>query len=223
MKVAAFFFDLDGTLVDTEAAWTNAIVDLVKSRGGDARFDYILENVVGRNWIDIDNWLHAQFPVLGDTTPMEDAVELRGYYERYATDPESMKIVSSIEFFKSAAQIAPCAIVSGSPHDDVVKAAELCGISDKVAFVLGAGDYARGKPDPSSYLRAAEIVGADPGDCVVIEDSSVGVAAGVAAGMKVIAIDRAVRVPQTFVGETWKVKDLSEFDMGVLSEFQSRF
>jgi beta-phosphoglucomutase-like phosphatase (HAD superfamily) len=89
--------------------------------------------------------------------------------------------------------------------------------------VLGAGDYARGKPDPSSYLRAAEIVGADPGDCVVIEDSTVGVAAGVAAGMKVIAIDRAVRVPQTFVGETWKVKDLSEFDMGVLSEFQSRF
>ena len=40
-----------------------------------------------------------------------------------------------------------------------------------------------------------------------------GNAAGVAAGMKVIALDRAALVPQTFEGETWRVKDLSEIDV----------
>ena len=38
--------------------------------------------------------------------------------------------------------------------------------------------------------------------------------AGVAAGMKVIALDRAALVPQTFKGETWRAKDLSEIDVG---------
>jgi hypothetical protein len=61
-------------------------------------------------------------------------------------------------------------------------------------------------------LKAAEILGVDPERCVVIEDSGVGVASGVAAGMKVLALDRSSSVPQTFVGETWKVDDLSEID-----------
>ena len=39
------------------------------------------------------------------------------------------------------------------------------------------------------------------------------VAAGVAAGMKVIALDRATSIPQHFEGETWRVRDLSELDV----------
>ena len=80
--------------------------------------------------------------------------------------------------------------------------------------MLGAGEYEAGKPSPSGFLKAAELLKVAPSDCVVVEDSTVGVKAGVAAGMKVIALDRAVLVPQTFKGETWRVKDLSEIDVG---------
>jgi len=211
MTVKAFLFDLDGTLVDTEALWTKAIVDFVNARGGSTTFEEILPTVVGRNWIDIDRALHERFPI-GDTTPMEDAVELRAYYNRYATDPEAMIIPESVAFFRRAAETAVCAIVSGSPHDDVVNAAKLCGIEEKVSLVLGAGEYAAGKPSPSGYLKAAELLGVKPEECVVIEDSTVGVAAGVAAGMRVIALDRAVLVKQDFVGETWRVRSLAELD-----------
>ena len=213
MKVAAFLFDLDGTLVDTEALWSRAIVDFVAARGGKTTFADILPTVVGRNWIDIDRALHERFPEIGESSPMRDAVELRRFYEKYATDPPSMRIGGSIAFFRAASEIAPCAIVSGSPHDDVVAAAKLCGIDDRLALVLGAGEYEAGKPSPSGYLRAAGLLKAEPADCVVVEDSTVGVAAGVAAGMKVIALDRAALVPQTFKGETWRVKDLSEIDV----------
>ena len=212
MRPAAFLFDLDGTLVDTEALWTRAIVDLVVSRGGKTTFEEVLPTVIGRNWIDIDRCLHERFPEMGDTGIMEDAVELRAFYQRHATDPKSLRIEGTIAFFKKAAKLAPCAIVSGSPHDDVVAAAKLCGVDDCLALVLGAGEYESGKPSPSGFLRAAEILEVDPAECVVIEDSEVGVAAGVAAGMKVIGLDRSRIVRQHFTGETWRVSDMSEFD-----------
>ncbi len=211
MKPAAFLFDLDGTLVDTEKVWARAMVAYIVDRGGKTTVEDLLPRIVGRNWLDIDAALHEMFPMLGDTTPMEDACELRRYYEAFATDPASMRIEGSIAFFKRASAVAPCAIVSGSPRRDVLAAAAMCGIAERTALVLGAGDYAKGKPDPSGYLEAARRLGVDPADCVVVEDSSVGVASGVAAGMKVIALERGA-VPQTFDGETWRVADLSELD-----------
>jgi mannitol-1-/sugar-/sorbitol-6-phosphatase len=46
----------------------------------------------------------------------------------------------------------------------------------------------RGKPDPEGYLLAARELGADPADCVVLEDAPAGLRAGRAAGMRVVAI-----------------------------------
>ena len=158
MKPAAFLFDLDGTLVDTEALWTKAIVDFVVSRGGRTTYEEILPTVIGRNWLDIDRSLHERFPEIGESSAMEDAVELRRFYDVYATNPSSMRIDGSIAFFHAVSKIAPCAIVSGSPHDDVVAAAKLCGIDDRLSLVLGAGEYAAGKPSPSGFLKAAELL-----------------------------------------------------------------
>ena len=200
--------------MDTESLWTKAIVDFVISRGGRTTYEEILPSVIGRNWLDIDRALHERHPEIGESSPMQDAVELRTFYNAYATNPSAMRIEGSIAFFRAVSKIAPCAIVSGSPHDDVVAAARLCGIDGLISLVLGAGEYTAGKPSPSGYLKAAELLKVAPADCVVVEDSTVGVAAGVAAGMKVIALDRAVLVPQTFEGETWRVKDLSEIDVG---------
>lgn len=213
MKPAAFLFDLDGTLVDTEAVWARAIVDFIVSKGGTTSVSRILSMVVGRNWLEIHKKLHEQFPMLGETTPMQDSIELHRHYDRHVSEPQTLRIESSIACFHRMSAIAPCAIVSGSPHDDVVTAVALCGLSDCVSLVLGAEDYPFGKPSPSGYLLAAERLGVAPAECVVIEDSAVGVAAGVAAGMKVIALDRGTSVPQAFVGETWRVKDLSEIDL----------
>ena len=94
----------------------------------------------------------------------------------------------------------------------------LCGLAEQTAFVLGAGEYEHGKPAPDGYLKAAEILGVYPEDCIVVEDSTVGVQAGVAAGMRVIALDRRTDFPQTFTGQTWLVSDLAQFDFE--KEFQ---
>jgi sugar-phosphatase len=54
--------------------------------------------------------------------------------------------------------------------------------------ILTAEDWERGKPDPEPYLKAAERLGAEPSECLVLEDSPPGVQSAVAAGIPVIAI-----------------------------------
>ena len=213
MKPAAFLFDLDGTLLDTEVLWAEAIVEWLADRGAKAAVDEISTVVFGHSWLDIQATLHEKFPMLPKTAPEEDAKTLRPYYDRRAVNPESQIIPGAVSFLKKVSRIAPCVVVSGSPHDDVVKAIELCGVENLVRFVLGAEDYGRGKPAPDGYLKAASVLEVDASECVVVEDSTAGVQAGRAAGMRVIGVDRNKRAPQEFVGCEWLVHDLSELDV----------
>ncbi len=213
MRPAAFLFDLDGTLLDTETYWVKAMVEWLADRGATITEEALLPAVVGHSWLDIQEMLHAEFPQLPKATAIEDAQTLRPYYTRRAIDPQSQIIPGAVDFFKRAARIAPCVIVSGSPHDDVVRAAQVCGLENIVRFVLGAEEYGRGKPAPDGYLKAASLLEVDASECVVVEDSTVGVQAGRAAGMRVIGIKRNPCVPQDFSGCDWLVHDLSELDV----------
>lgn len=53
-------------------------------------------------------------------------------------------------------------------------------------YLFSAGDVSHGKPAPDLFLHAARVMGVEPANCIVVEDSAVGVTAGVAAGMTVI-------------------------------------
>ena len=210
LNPAAFLFDLDGTLIDSEMLWSRAIVDWLAEYGETAALDDIAALVFGHSWLDIHTALLERFPSLPRCSPARNALELRTHHDRLSTDPSSIIIRSAVAFYKEAATLAPCAIVSGSPHDDVAAAARLCGIADITSFVLGAEEYARGKPAPDGYLMAAKRLGVAPADCLVLEDSTVGVQAGLAAGMKVVGINRNRTIPQDFTGCILTVTDLSE-------------
>ena len=213
MKPAAFLFDLDGTLIDTEALWTEAIVEWLADRSARTTVEAVAPVVFGHSWLDIQATLHERFPALPKTSAEDDAKTLRPYYARRAVNPASQVIPGAVSFLKKASRHAPCVIVSGSPHDDVVQASELCGVENFVRFVLGAEDYGRGKPAPDGYLKAASMLEVDASECVVVEDSTAGVQAGRAAGMRVIGVDRNQRAPQDFAGCEWLVHDLSELDV----------
>ena len=213
MKPAAFFFDLDGTLVDTETPWTRAIVKFLADRGVSASEDDVAPIVCGRSWYDIHSELHAKYPSLPKADPAADAVLLRPYYDSVVVDPQSVVIESSVEVLKKVASFAPVAIVSGSPRADVWDMARTCGIADRLEFVLGTEDYPRGKPAPDSFLRAATLLEVDASECVVVEDSTAGVKAGRAAGMHVLALNRNTLVPQDLTGAQWLVGDLSEINV----------
>ena len=75
-----------------------------------------------------------------------------------------------------------------SPHEKLRQVARwtmhltLAGIRSRFGIILTRDDVAAGKPAPDLYLLAAERIGAPAGNCIAVEDSSVGVAAAAAAG-----------------------------------------
>ena len=209
LKPEAFLFDLDGTLIDSEMLWARAIVGWLAEHDIAADTDDIAALVIGHSWLDIHASLHERFPSLPNQSAARDATELRIHYSRLSTDPSAIIIPSAVAFYKMAATFAPCAIVSGSPRNDVAEAAKLCGIDRETAFSLGAEDYARGKPAPDGYLLAARRFGVAPEKCVVFEDSTAGVRSGLSAGMNVVGIDRNTVMQQDFTGCFLTVPDLS--------------
>lgn len=66
------------------------------------------------------------------------------------------------------------------------------GLMDKFDTMVCAEDYKRGKPAPDCFLMAAERLGVAPSDCLVFEDTDLGIEAATAAGMS------SVKVPQPF-------------------------
>jgi beta-phosphoglucomutase family hydrolase len=82
----------------------------------------------------------------------------------------------------------PCAVASSTERLNITFALEHMGMSHEFRAVVAGEDVENGKPDPEVFLTAAEKLGVAPQRCVVFEDAHVGVEAGRAAGMKVIAV-----------------------------------
>jgi beta-phosphoglucomutase-like phosphatase (HAD superfamily) len=80
-------------------------------------------------------------------------------------------------------------IASSSAPERLAPCIEAIGIGDLFgANLFSASEVARGKPHPDIFLLAAGRMGADPRDCLVVEDSPSGIEAGIAAGMTVIGL-----------------------------------
>jgi sugar-phosphatase len=77
-------------------------------------------------------------------------------------------------------------IVVGAGLSGLVAAAELADAGRRV--VVTASDVTRGKPYPEPFLLAAEGLGVDPADCLVVEDAPGGLEAGRAAGCATLAV-----------------------------------
>jgi HAD superfamily hydrolase (TIGR01509 family) len=82
----------------------------------------------------------------------------------------------------------PFAVVSGSTRDSVTRSLKTLGILDKFETLVCAGDYTKSKPDPEPFLIAAERLGVAPEDCLVFEDTEMGIQAATAAGMASVKV-----------------------------------
>ena len=80
------------------------------------------------------------------------------------------------------------AVASSGPKENVVLACELLGVTPLLDAIVTSSDVKYGKPHPEIFLTAAKRIGAEPQNCIVVEDATVGIQAAKAAGMKCIAI-----------------------------------
>jgi HAD superfamily hydrolase (TIGR01509 family) len=82
----------------------------------------------------------------------------------------------------------PIGVASNSPRSFVERTLDVSGLRDRFGCVLSADDVAHPKPAPDLYIELARGLGADPAQCVALEDSPTGVAAARAAGAFVIGV-----------------------------------
>jgi mannitol-1-/sugar-/sorbitol-6-phosphatase len=173
----AVLFDMDGTLVDStavvEQVWGEFAarygLDLAEilrtSHGVQARDTVTRFAPAGANVAALTAELGAMERVRTD-----GIVALRGAARLLAAlPPDAVALVTSADRVLADIRME----AAGLPMPAIAVTAEL---------------VTRGKPDPEGYLKAAANLGVDPADAVVFEDAPAGIAAGVAAGIRTVAV-----------------------------------
>jgi HAD superfamily hydrolase (TIGR01509 family) len=102
------------------------------------------------------------------------------YYESL---PNLKSVPEVVEHIDASHGHKAFAVVSGGERESVVRSLQTLGLLDKFDTLVCAGEYARSKPDPEPYLIAAQKLRVAPSDCLVFEDTQMGIDAAEAAGM----------------------------------------
>jgi HAD superfamily hydrolase (TIGR01509 family) len=97
-------------------------------------------------------------------------------------------IDGAVEAVQRLAQAFPLAVASSSNRPLIEAVLEGAGIAQLFQVVVSSEEVARGKPGPDVYLEATRRLGLEPARCAAVEDSSNGLRAAHAAGMRVIAL-----------------------------------
>lgn len=190
---AAALWDFDGTLADTEPLWIAAEYELVGSLGGTWNQAHA-EQLVGNALIDSGTYILGVIgrPDLRPEWVVDQLVDRVATALRSAEIPWRPGARELLRSFSDAG--VPCALVSASYR--VLLEAALSQLPPDAFHTSVAGDeVSHGKPHPEPYLAACRLLGVDPADCVVIEDSPTGAASGNAAGAFVLAVPHLVEVP----------------------------
>jgi len=181
----AYLFDCDGTIVDSMplhyVAWKRVLSEWNCEFAEDVFYAW-----GGMPVAEIIATLNARH---GLAMPVEDVARRKEalYFEIL---PELKAVPEVLEHIEASHGQIPFAVVSGSTRDSVTASLNALKIFDRFDTLVCAGDYERSKPDPEPFLIAAERLGIAPEDCLVFEDTEMGIQAATAAGMA------SVKVPQ---------------------------
>jgi HAD superfamily hydrolase (TIGR01509 family) len=183
----AYLFDCDGTIVDSMPlhyiAWKTSL----------AEYNCVYEEKLFYAWggRPIREIIGLLNNMQGLDMPVNEVAEKKEEIY-HSLLPQLKGIPEVIEHIDAQYGQIPFAVVSGSRRNSVVGSLSALGLLDKFDILVCAEDYKRGKPAPDAFLLAAERLGAAPSECLVFEDTELGIEAATAAGML------SVKVPQPF-------------------------
>jgi HAD superfamily hydrolase (TIGR01509 family) len=180
-------FDLDGVIVDSEQVWDDVRERLVRERDGHwhAGAQAAMMGMSSTEW---SRYMHDELLLRESPEEINDEV-LRRMLERYrASLPLIDGAVAAVRRLAAAFTLA---VASSSNRPLIEAVLERAEIASCFAVVVSSEEVARGKPAPDVYLEVARRLGADPARCAAVEDSSNGLRAAHAAGLRVVAFPNA--------------------------------
>ncbi|MGA7339637.1 MAG: HAD family phosphatase [Terracidiphilus sp.] len=174
----AYLFDCDGTIADSMplhyVAWKKAL-----GEWGCAFEEELFYRWGGKPVHEIISTLNQ---MCGLEMPVTQVAERKEslYFEQL---PNLKAVPEVLEQIEEHYGLIPMAVVSGSSRESVLNSLTTLGLLDRFDTIVGAEDYAHSKPAPDAFLVAAARLGVAPQDCLVFEDTALGIEAATAAGM----------------------------------------
>lgn len=213
MNISATFFDMDGTLVDSETLTEPAIAAVCREYGVD---DVGLDctRFFGVAWLEIERALKTRHPDLKGRSGI--AGRLHEVYHEMLVETPPPLIRQSRESVLAANSLMPTAIVSSSRRASIEETIRRMDIASAISFYAGAEDYENSKPAPDGYLKAASVLQIDASECLVFEDSIAGLQSAKNAGMQVVAITHRCNDMRT-------AREIADLAVADYSELESDF
>lgn len=178
----AIFFDLDGTLIDTESI---ALVTGLRAFAevGHPVDEGFMHGLVGKAEPQAASLIRAALP----------AIDLAAFHAVWRREFDGMMQADGLPLKPGAAELLsrldhPLALVTSTGRTGAHHKLGLAGIAHHFPTVITFDDVSAPKPAPEPYLMAAERLGADPARCVVFEDSDIGAEAAHRAGCIVVQV-----------------------------------
>ncbi|MDO4287774.1 MAG: HAD family phosphatase [Eubacterium sp.] len=184
--IKAVIFDMDGLMFDSEPVSVEAWVAAGKKMGVDITREMVMA-VFGHNRSDLSDYWKKHF---GQDFDSEKAAEIREIeMQKYAREhgiPMKRGLSALLKYLDRKNYLFTIASSSSKALIHINTA--MAGIADYFEMTVSGDEVRHGKPAPDIYLKAAQKLGVKPEECLVLEDSPAGIAAGAAAGMKTIMV-----------------------------------
>jgi HAD superfamily hydrolase (TIGR01509 family) len=190
-SLRAVLFDMDGTLVETEEYWGDALFALAERLGGRLSAD-ARRATVGSTMRTSMQILYRDIGVtrtepelLADGKWVEDSTAVL-LAEKITWRPGAADLLLAV---RDAGLASALVTTTSRPLADIVLAAIRADLDgDPFDLTLCGDEVPARKPDPAPYRMAMERLRVQPGQCVVVEDSQAGISAGLAAGAAVLGV-----------------------------------
>jgi beta-phosphoglucomutase-like phosphatase (HAD superfamily) len=210
MQERGLIYDFDGVIGDSEALANTVLAETITRLGRPTTLEGALDRYMGKRWPEVIALIESD---LGRELPhsFPDDLEL-ATLERFRAGLREVQGASS--FIRHFGDVPRC-IASSSSLDRLHTCLHVLGLANEFGSRIYSADLVeRGKPYPDIFLLAAQELKIAPSNCIVIEDSSSGVSAGVAAGMMVVGLcagshlrpghaQRLTAAGASFTASTW--------------------
>jgi len=185
MSIRAVIFDMDGVLLDSEAAW-DAVREAYTRDSGGTWSDSAQRDMMGMSSTEWSRYMHDDLGIPADPDQIAADVAERmiaSYDERL---PLIDGAVEAVE--RAAERYGDLGLASSANRPLIDLALRESGLDRFFKATVSSEEVERGKPAPDVYLEAARRLGVDPAETMAVEDSDNGILSAHNAGMCVVAI-----------------------------------
>jgi HAD superfamily hydrolase (TIGR01509 family) len=189
--IEAVVFDLDGVIVQSEELWDAARRELAEEHGVEWPDD-ATDAMMGMSSKEWSSYMHDEVGVPDPPEEINRKV-LAWVEKRYREDLPW--IPGAREAVRRIGEDFPLGLATSSNREIIDIVVEVGGFEDLLKVTVSSEEVERGKPAPDVYLEATKRMGVDPHNTAAVEDSTNGLLAADAAGMRVIAIPNDAHPP----------------------------